>query len=58
MMIEEYHNLAQADQTSRFDRDSPGLERDVPVSQNGHVRDAFMSRFAESRPSQDRRHHL
>jgi len=25
----------QADQTSRFDRDSPGLERDVPVSRKG-----------------------
>jgi len=27
--------VGQADQTSRFDRDSPGLERDVPVSRKG-----------------------
>jgi len=27
--------VGQADQTSRFDRDSPGLECDVPVSRKG-----------------------
>jgi len=27
--------LGQANQTSRFDRDSPGLDRDVPVSRKG-----------------------
>jgi len=45
----------QADQTSLFDRDSPGLERDVP---KGYVRDTFVFRFAESRPDRDRGHHL
>jgi len=47
--------LAQADQTSRFSRDSPGLEPSVP---KGYVRDTFMSRFAESHPGRDREHHL
>jgi len=30
-----HFNWRKADQTFRFDRDSPGLERDVPVSRKG-----------------------
>jgi len=39
----------QADQTSRFDRDNPGLERDVPVSRKG----TFGTHLCR-----DREHHL
>jgi len=42
---------AQADQTSRFRARCPGVPK-------GYVRDAFMSRFAESCPGWDRGHHL
>jgi len=34
-MRSHYDNALQADQTYRFDRDSPGLVHDVPVSRKG-----------------------